>query len=455
MIGFFRNHIQGFSKVAQPITDLLQKNRPFKWDTAQENAFRKLKELITTAPILAHPDFDKPFILYTDASKEGVGAILAQEQDDGRIHPIQFVSHRNNKAERNYPITDLEGLAVIWAVKKLKRYLRYSPFKIVTDHSALKYLFSKDEIPEGRRGRWMIYLQQFNYSIEHRAGKKMPHVDYLSRNPLYEPEDPEEETFIGNVGCYKPKFGMTFIYNYYGPFMSVRTVPHLYGLHQSPCGKAELQDKNGLDICKRELKEETGLDLPSHRFVFVGRDHKTDCDIYAVRLTLDEMPEWREQNKMGPWGLIPWDMYIRMVRLRQVTSSHISFMNLLLKVAGILTSEPTVRFEGWDYYAYYDPEDSILSMHEKHEWIEKPKQTIDKEKRQQEQKLKLKGKQADDREYDYETDIRNNQIGNRIADEEDPQLGSSEGYQAYWNMNKERLQSEEPVYLVNEVWWDC
>ncbi len=76
--------------------------------------------------------------------------------------------------------------------------------------------------------------------------------------------------------------------------MSIRTVPHLYGLHQSPCEKAESQDKNGLDICRRELKEEIRLDLPPYRFVFVERDSKTDCDIYAVRLILDEMSEWKE-----------------------------------------------------------------------------------------------------------------------------------------------------------------
>ena len=93
-----------------------------------------------------------------DVSKEGLEAILAQEGQDKRIHPVMFISYKNNHHERNYLITDLEGLAIFWAVKKLKRYLRRTPFTIVTDYSALKYIFTKDEIPEGRRGRWMIYL---------------------------------------------------------------------------------------------------------------------------------------------------------------------------------------------------------------------------------------------------------------------------------------------------------
>ena len=182
-----------------------------------------MKQIISTVPVLAYPDFNQPFILYTDASKEGLEAILAQEGADKRIHPVTFILYKNNCHERNYPITDLEGLAVFWVIKKLKRYLRGTPFTIVTDHSALKYIFTKEEIPEGRRGQWMIYLQQFNFRIEHRAGKKMPHVDYLSRSPLEQPmihhlEELTEETFVGQV-CVsrKIKYVMAFIYNAYGP----------------------------------------------------------------------------------------------------------------------------------------------------------------------------------------------------------------------------------------------
>src|SRR6266498_1229952 len=136
-----------------------------------------------------------------------------------------FISYKNNRHERNYPITDLEGLAVFWAVKKLKRYLRGTSFTIVTDHSTLKYIFIKEEIPEGRRGWWMIYLQQFDFKIEHRAGKKMPYVDYLSRSPLehqmiHHLEEPSEETFVDQI-CIsrKAKYTMAFIYNAYEPWM--------------------------------------------------------------------------------------------------------------------------------------------------------------------------------------------------------------------------------------------
>src|SRR6266498_1826981 len=187
-----------------------------------------------------------------DASKKGLRAILAQEGQDKRIHPVMFISYKNNHHERNYLITDLEGLAIFWAVKKLKRYLRGIPFIIVTDHSVLKYIFTKEEILEGRRGRWMIYLQQFDFKIEHRVGKKMSHVDYLSRSPIEQsminhPEEITEKMFVGQV-CVsrKTKYVIAFIYNAYGPWMSVRIDwrKEMYGLHQSPTEAVETKDSN-------------------------------------------------------------------------------------------------------------------------------------------------------------------------------------------------------------------
>jgi len=99
MVDFFRNLIEGYSLIIGLMTDLLKKDTPFIWRLEQQQAFDTIKEKLTTVPVLAHPNFEKSFLLYTDASKEGVRAILAQKQPDGRIHPVQFVSHRNNKAE--------------------------------------------------------------------------------------------------------------------------------------------------------------------------------------------------------------------------------------------------------------------------------------------------------------------------------------------------------------------
>ena len=119
-----------------------------------------------TAPILAHPDFTKPFILYTDASRIGVEAVLCQRQQN-RLHPISYFSQKLNKQQVNYSITDLEGLAVALAARKYHHYLDSAPCKLITDHSALKYILSADDIPKGRRGRWMVELMQYRLTIEH------------------------------------------------------------------------------------------------------------------------------------------------------------------------------------------------------------------------------------------------------------------------------------------------
>jgi len=112
MIRFFRNYIQGFSTIAIPMTNLLAKETPYVWGQEQQQAFERLKQVISMMLILVHLDFNRPFILYMNASKKGLGAILAQEGQDKRIHPVMFISYKNNRHERNYLITDLEGLAV-------------------------------------------------------------------------------------------------------------------------------------------------------------------------------------------------------------------------------------------------------------------------------------------------------------------------------------------------------
>ena len=167
------------------MTALLKKEVPFEWTIKQQKAFDYLKECLMKAPILQYPDFDKPFILYTDASGTGLGAVLSQKDEDNRERVIAYASRSLNKAERNYGITDKECLAVIWAIKHFEQYLGLLPFQVVTDHSALKYLQTA-KIPSGRRARWIMYLQQFDFEITHRPGKENKNADALSRTPEIE-----------------------------------------------------------------------------------------------------------------------------------------------------------------------------------------------------------------------------------------------------------------------------
>ena len=190
---YYRKFIKDFARIARPMNDLLKKDIPFKWTTKQQVAFDRLKERLIQAPVLAYPDFERPFVLYTDASGTGLGAVLAQKQDDNLEHVIAYASRSLNQAERNYAVTDQECLAIVWAIEHFHHFLELLPFEVVTDHSALKWL-QTSKLPKGRRARWMMKLQQYNFNIQHRPGKLNNNADALSR--MYEQEEDQLECFM-------------------------------------------------------------------------------------------------------------------------------------------------------------------------------------------------------------------------------------------------------------------
>lgn len=182
---YYRRFVKDFSIQAGPLYNLLKNDVKYVWDEKCQRTFDTLKEQLTTAPVLAHPDYEKEFLLYTDASIEGLGAILAQNADDGKEHPIAYISRSLSPAEKNYIITELECLAIVWPVKKLHPYLDGVKFTLVTDHSALQWLFDFKG-PNRRLVRWSLELQPFRdyMTIQYRGGKKHANVDPLSRAPM-------------------------------------------------------------------------------------------------------------------------------------------------------------------------------------------------------------------------------------------------------------------------------
>src|SRR6202020_28267 len=170
LFSYYLKFIKDFSRIARPMNNLLKKDIPFIWTQKQQTAFERLKEMLIKSPVLVYPDFEQPFILYTDASGTGLGAVLSQLQDDGKEGVIAYASRSLNQAEQNYSVTDQECLAVVWAIKHFQHYLGLRPFIIVTDHSALKWL-KTSKISTGRRARWIMFLQQFDFEIVHRPGK--------------------------------------------------------------------------------------------------------------------------------------------------------------------------------------------------------------------------------------------------------------------------------------------
>ena len=135
---------------------------------------------MTTLPILAYLNFEKSFILYTDASTFTLGAILSQKDKEEREYVIIYASRTLNKHERNYSITEMECLAVVWAVKHYHHYLHGQKFTVITDHAALRYLRNMTN-PVGKLGRWLMTLNGYNMEIINRPGKQHSNVDTLSR----------------------------------------------------------------------------------------------------------------------------------------------------------------------------------------------------------------------------------------------------------------------------------
>ncbi|CAB0036585.1 unnamed protein product [Trichogramma brassicae] len=178
-----------------PLLRLTRKSVEWAWTEEQQNAFEALKQALTQAPVLARPDFTKPFIVQTDASAYAIGGVLTQVFDDGE-HPIVYVSRVLAAAERNYTTSEKECLALIWTIRKLRPYLEGYRFIAVTDHSALQYLKNLKD-PTGRLARWALEMQQWDFEVVHRRGRVHELPDALSR--AYEYSEALGEAKIAGV----------------------------------------------------------------------------------------------------------------------------------------------------------------------------------------------------------------------------------------------------------------
>lgn len=169
MVGYYRSFIPNFSETAAPLTDCLKgkKKRIWEWTETCQKAFKKLKGLLTEAPIRA-PDFSKTFHVATDASAKGIGAVLSQDMD-GQEHPILYLSPKLSPAKTKYSTIEREALAVKWALDSLRYYLLGAPFVLSTDHAPLTWL-SRMKDSNARLTRWYLSLQPFKFSIQYKKG---------------------------------------------------------------------------------------------------------------------------------------------------------------------------------------------------------------------------------------------------------------------------------------------
>ena len=183
MTGHYRQFIPNYAIIAGPIQELVKPTVPWTWGPAQQHAFEQLKNIMTSPPVLKLPDFSRKFkfTLQTDASDQGLGAVLCQEGEDGCLHPVAFASRRLTPPELKYHTQEKEALAIIWACEKFRPYLMGETFDVETDHGSLKWLLGTQK---GRLARWAMRLSDFDLTIKPKPGKKNGNADAPSRYPV-------------------------------------------------------------------------------------------------------------------------------------------------------------------------------------------------------------------------------------------------------------------------------
>ncbi|GKF31554.1 putative reverse transcriptase domain-containing protein, partial [Tanacetum coccineum] len=181
LAGYYRRFIEGFSKIAKPVTELTQKNQKFDWGEEQEEAFQLLKQKLCVAPILALPEGSENFMVYCDASIKGLGAVLMQ-----RMKVIAYASRQLKIHKKNYTTHDLELGAVVFALKIWRQYLYGTKCIVFTDHKSLQHILDQIDL-NMRQHRWIELLSDYDCKIRYHPGKANIVADTLSRKERSEP----------------------------------------------------------------------------------------------------------------------------------------------------------------------------------------------------------------------------------------------------------------------------
>ncbi|KAL0537321.1 hypothetical protein IC582_026298 [Cucumis melo] len=175
LAGYYRRFVEDFSRIANPLTQLTRKGTPFVWNPACESSFQELKQKLVSAPVLTVPDGSGAFVIYSDASKRGLGCVLMQQ---GKV--VAYASHQLKSHEQNYPTHDLELAVVVFALKIWRHYLYGEKIQIFTDHKSLKYFFTEKEL-NMRQRRLLELVKDYDYEVLYHPGKANVVANALSR----------------------------------------------------------------------------------------------------------------------------------------------------------------------------------------------------------------------------------------------------------------------------------
>ena len=188
-LSYYRKFLPDMARLIRPITALLKKDAAFVFTSAMEDIVRALLAKLAAPPTLVFPDWDavidttRPFRLHCDASTAGLGATLEQEQPDGSVRPIVYISRATLDNEQNWTAMELEAGCVVWGIRRLRRYLFGVYFLVFTDHQCLQQICKIGET-KPRIQRWMEFLSAYNFRLSYRRGQDNANADFLSRLPL-------------------------------------------------------------------------------------------------------------------------------------------------------------------------------------------------------------------------------------------------------------------------------
>lgn len=199
-IGYYRRFIRDFAKITKPLTEQLRKDQQITHTDKFIEAFNKCKIILTSSHVLQYPDFSKPFILTTDASKFAIGAVLSQGPV-GQDRPVAFGSRTLTKTEESYSVIEKELLAIAWGCKYFRPYLYGRKFTLYTDHKPLTYIFSLKD-PNDKMIRMRLQLEEYDYEVKYRPGKQNVVADGLSRIISNEINVNEEEEISDTSSCH-------------------------------------------------------------------------------------------------------------------------------------------------------------------------------------------------------------------------------------------------------------
>jgi hypothetical protein len=172
---YYRRFIEGFFRIARPMTDLLKRNKKFTWTKSCEKSFQELKKILTIAPVLTLLEIHQGFVIYCDASRQGLGCVLMQGEK-----VVAYASCHLRPYEQNYPTHDLELAAVVHALKIWRHYLIGNKCEIYTDHKSLNYILTQSDL-NLRQRRWLELIKDYNLEILYHPGKANVVADALSK----------------------------------------------------------------------------------------------------------------------------------------------------------------------------------------------------------------------------------------------------------------------------------